>query len=233
MATFPVVDLSTDTDIDLVLVAQLAATLGMTDTGWIDPNDVIRTASSRLADDWHRDPDGDPDAQLRGAADALANALGRGPGDRHDPVDVMWAASARLDATPVVPGEVAADLPYGSLIVRSDQRGAPVDLTIVRVGDPGWSVRLGADTSWYRVLYRPLDVTPQLGESIHAERARRLPEGSIVIRAVDSEEADEPDPYAQVQRRLADGTWTPTTPQGGMHLVLHVGRRPHRTETPT
>jgi hypothetical protein len=223
VATFPIVDLSTDKDVDLLQVARLAAALGLTDVS--DPDEVIRTATSRLADDWHRDPDGDPDAQLQGAADALARSLGRGPADRHDPVDVMWAAAARLDATPVVPGEVAADLPYGSLIVRSDQRGTPLDLQIVRVGDPGWAVRVGAESNWYRLLYRPIESTPELGQLVTAERARRLPEGSIVVRAVDTEEADAPDPDAPTQGRQADGTWEPTTPQGGLHIVLWVGRR--------
>jgi hypothetical protein len=220
MPIFPIVDL-TATDLDMTALSLLATALGMTDgadVADVDPNTVIRAAGARLGEQ-------QPDPRLQGAARALARSLDRGPDDRHDPTDLMWAAAARLDASPIIPGELAADLPYGSLIVRCDERGAPLELMIVRVGEPGYAVRMGTEDTRYRVLYRPVEIAPQPGEAIPGERARRLPEGSIVVPAALTHDEEVPETDAPVHQRHSDGVWHPNTPAGSRYIVLHVGVR--------
>lgn len=232
MATFPIVDL-TATDLDMAQLARLADLLGFADTGQTDPNEVISSALSQVAewraaaeDFWHQeDYPATPGARLRAAATALARALGRDEHDRQDPTDVMWAAAARLDATPIIPGTLAIDLPPGSLIVRCDPRGAPLELTITRIGEPGYAIRTGPDDQ-YRVLHRAIEIPPGPGEAIPGERARRLPNGSIVVPATPDDTGDEnPEPDAPVAQRHSDGTWHPAKPAGSRYIVLYLGGR--------
>ena len=168
------------------------------------------------------------------AVGRLADALDM-PEDAHlNPNWVIQTAAARLDYNwhtedDIVPGGVAVDLPYGSLILRCDARGVPLDMSLVRLGEPGYAVRIGGDDTWYKIVYRPSEVPPEPGEAIGGERARRLPPGSIIVPAAppdpDNDGAEFPDMDALVAQRQSDGTWHPATPAGSRYIVLHLGSR--------